>query len=276
MIIDTHVHFWEYNPVRDSWIDEAMGVLKRDFLPGDLMDETAAWGVDGFIAVQADQSKRETDFLLSLARLHPEIKAVVGWLDLCGDHLQKDLEHYALFPELKGLRHIVQAEPSGFMLQKAFLNGIAMLGSYDLAYEILVYAPQLEEVVQFIEKFPNQRFVLDHIGKPNIRESRFAEWKEPFEQLGKFENCHCKLSGMVTEAHWKNWTREDLVPYLDVALESFGPSRLMFGSDWPVCKLAAEYPAVLDIVATYIRSMSLGEQARILAQNANSFYQLDT
>ena len=275
MIIDTHVHFWQYNPVRDSWIDDSMAVLKRDFLPGHFFEETGHFDIGGLIAVQADQSVGETDFLLSIARLYPGIRAVVGWLDLCGENLGKDLEHYTRYPRLKGLRHIVQAESPGFMLQKAFLNGIARLGVYDLAYEILVYAPQLEEAVQLVKRFPDQRFVLDHIGKPDIRGNGFAEWKKPFEELSRFTQCHCKLSGMVTEAYWRNWTRDDLLPYLEFALECFGPSRLMFGSDWPVCKLAADYPAVLDIVTTYIRSLSPGEQAQIMAKNAFSFYQLD-
>ena len=275
MIIDTHVHFWEYNPVRDSWIDESMAVLKRDFLPEHVVGETWTLGVEGFIAVQADQSVEETDFLLSLARANPKIKAVIGWLDLRGDGLEKELERYALYPDLKGLRHIVQAEPDGFMLQETFLRGMAKLRRYDLVYEVLVYAPQLEEAVRFVGRFPDLRFVLDHIGKPNIRDKGFDAWKKQFEQLSRFENCHCKLSGMVTEAQWKNWTREDLLPYMDFAIECFGPSRLMFGSDWPVCNLAADYPAVLDIITTYIRSLSPSEQAQILGQNAISFYQLD-
>lgn len=276
MIIDTHVHFWKYDPVRDSWIDESMAALKRDFMPDDIIEETKTLNIDGFVAVQADQSVEETEFLLALARAYPEIRGVIGWLDLKSDSLERDLGHYAFYPELKGLRHIVQAEPHGFMLQREFLDGMAKLEDYGFVYEILVYASQLEEAAQLVRQFPNQRFILDHIGKPNIRAHKFTEWKKPFEQLSKFEHCHCKLSGLVTEAHWKNWSREDLLPYLDTALESFGPSRLMFGSDWPVCRLAADYVSVLDVVTQFIRSLSPGEQAQIMGQNAISFYQLDT
>lgn len=274
MILDTHVHFWEYNPVRDAWIDASMGVLRRNFSPADLIGATQGLGVEGFIAVQADPSVAETEFLLGLAAAHPEIKGVVGWLNLCSPLLGEQLEMYTLNPALKGLRHIVQAEPPDYMDRADFRRGIGALASYSLTYDILVYSPQLEEAARLVRDFPEQAFVLDHLGKPNIREGRFAEWREGFEKLAAAPNCHCKLSGLVTEAAWNGWTADQLRPYLETALECFGPGRLVYGSDWPVCQLAATYAQVLGLVVDFIQTLTAEEQRQILRENAIAFYGL--
>lgn len=273
VIIDTHVHFWNYDPQRDAWIDESMQLLQRDFGVEDVL-KASGGRVEGFIAIQADQSRAETEFLLSLAEKHTEVKGVIGWLDLRSDHLTKELDYYAQYPALRGLRHIVQAEPLGFMREPVFQRGIQQLERYGLVYEILVYAPQLEDAVHLVQQFPQQLFVLDHIGKPDIKNGKLEAWKRSYQQLSQLENCYCKLSGMVTEAAWQQWSEAELKPYLDVALECFGAERLMFGSDWPVCQLAATYEEVQSIVTNYICQLSTTEQAMILHQNARQFYKL--
>jgi len=275
MILDTHVHFWKYDPKRDAWIDDSMMTIRRDFGPADLREASRGLSVEGFIAVQADPSVAETDFLLGLAAATPEIRGVVGWLDLCGPGLTGQLERYTENPALKGLRHIVQAEPPGYMDRSDFRKGIAALRNYGLSYDILIYAPQLEEACRLARDFPNQAFVLDHLGKPNVREGRLAQWKSGLEKLAEAPNCCCKLSGLVTEAHWGRWTPEELRPYLEAALECFGPTRLLFGSDWPVCLLAADYGQVLGLVRDFISRLSPSEQAQILQANARTFYQLN-
>lgn len=274
MIVDTHVHFWEYNPVRDAWIDGTMEAIRRDFTPADLREATRSLQVEGFIAVQADPSVAETEFLLHLASAHPEIKGVVGWLNLCSPLLGEQLETYTINPALKGLRHIVQAEPPGYMDRADFRRGISVLAAFGLSYDILVFAPQLEEAARLVGDFPEQAFVLDHLGKPNIREGRFAEWRAGIEKIAAAPNCHCKLSGLVTEAAWSSWTPDALRPYLETALELFGPKRLMFGSDWPVCRLAATYGQVLGLVLDFVKTLTPSEQLQILWENAHSCYRL--
>ncbi|MFM1878235.1 MAG: hypothetical protein RLZZ241_1101 [Bacteroidota bacterium] len=275
MIIDTHVHFWNFDPVRDAWIDKTMEVIRKDFAPKDVIDASADSGVRGFVAVQADPSEAETNFLLSLANAHPEIKGVVGWLDLCDPNLPLQLENYGTKPLLKGLRHIVQAEPPGFMDRRDFRQGIAALKNTGLTYDILVYAPQLEEATRLVADFPDQHFILDHLGKPNIREGKLHSWQLNLKNLAALPNCYCKLSGLVTEAHWNSWTAAQLQPYLETALEAFGSNRLVFGSDWPVCRLAARYNQVVELVLETIGSLSPDEQHQILWENAIQFYNLN-
>ncbi len=275
MILDTHVHFWDYNPVRDAWIDETMGAIRRDFTPADLLQASHGLQVEGFVAVQADSSVAETEFLLRLASLYPEIKGVVGWLNLCSPILGEHLELYTMNPALKGLRHIVQAEAPGYMDRPDFRRGLGALETFGLTYDILVYAPQLEEAARLVRDFPGQAFVLDHLGKPNIREGRFTEWKSAFEKLASNPNCCCKLSGLVTEAPWDGWTSGLLRPYLEAALELFGPNRLLYGSDWPVCRLAASYEQVLGLILDFIQTLSPAEQRQILWENAHSCYHLN-
>lgn len=275
MILDTHVHFWEYNPVRDAWIDASMGAIRRDFTPADWREAIRGLPVEGCVAVQADPSVAETEYLLGLASAHPEIKGVVGWLNLCSPLLGEQLELYTLNPALKGLRHIVQAEPPGYMDRPDFRRGMAALEAFGLSYDILIYAPQLEEAARLVRDLPGQRFVLDHLGKPNVREGRLAEWKASLEKLAEAPNCHCKLSGLVTEARWDRWTADELRPYLETALDLFGPNRLLFGSDWPVCQLAAPYSQVLGLVLDFIKTLTTSEQRHILWDNAHSFYGLN-
>jgi len=278
MRIDSHQHFWKYDPARDSWIDEFMGVIKRDFLPKDLLPILKANNIDGTIAVQADQSEDETIFLLNFADEFTFIKGVVGWLDLKSDNIETKLQYYSKHDKLIGLRHIVQAESSGFLENEDFLRGVSLLEKYNLSYDILVYYTQLEEVISFVNKFPNQRFVLDHIGKPTIglggKSQEFKTWKKNIIELAAYPNVYCKISGMVTETTFNQWEFEDFTTYLDVVTNAFGVDRIMFGSDWPVCLLSGGYTKVLNIIENYYKSFSREEVNKLMGKNALKFYKI--
>jgi L-fuconolactonase len=276
MRIDAHQHFWKYNSEQYSWITDEMQVIKRDYLPTDLLPELHANGISGCVAVQALQSENETRFLLELADQFDEIKGVVGWVDLTADDLPERLSYFSQFKKLRGFRHIVQAEPDErFMLRPQFCRGIACLKEFNFTYDILIYARQLPAAIELVDKFPNQRFVIDHIAKPSIRAGELQTWSEQMRAIAKGANVYCKLSGMVTEADWQSWREEDFSPYLEVVLEAFGPERLMFGSDWPVCLLAASYKQVKSLVETYICKLPPRQQESILGLSAVKFYDLD-
>lgn len=247
MIIDAHQHFWQFDPVRDSWIDASMEQLRRDFLPGDLAPLLRAHGIAGSVAVQADQSLAENEFLLGLADRHPFIWGVVGWVDLCASGVDTQLSKYATHPKFVGVRHIVQAEPDGFMDREDFRRGIGRLHDHQLTYDLLIYHRQLPEALRLVRAFPGQPFVLDHLAKPKIEGPPDTGWTDHIRALADCPNVSCKVSGMVTEVPGYDWTFEVLRPYLDVVLEAFGPDRLLYGSDWPVCLLAADYRAQLSV-----------------------------
>jgi L-fuconolactonase len=276
MKIDAHQHFWRYAPETHGWITERMGVLKRDFMPRDLETERTANGVQGSVAVQAEQSERETDFLLSLAECDRSIVGVVGWVDFRAHNICERLEHYSKSDTLVGFRHLVEFESDGFLLREEFLRGIAHLERYRFTYDILIYPRQLANAMKFVEKFPSQRFVIDHLAKPEIGSGAVAaEWRGGMAALAEHPNVYCKLSGMVTEADWAKWRAEDFTPYLDAVVEAFGVERVMFGSDWPVCLVAASYAQVVGIVEQYARRFSVGEREKIFCENTARFYGLE-
>ena len=274
MRIDAHQHFWYFNPVRDSWITSEMQALKRDFLPSDLYPHLKSNSITGCVAVQADQSENETNFLLSLAAKNDFIKGVVGWIDLRSNNLVERLEHYSQFELLKGFRHVVQAEAKGFLEGGSFIDGVKKLVRFNFAYDLLIYHHQLEEAISFVGKLNEIRIVVDHLAKPPIKSNDIASWKRGITELAKFENVSCKISGMVTEADWDNWHEADFHPYLDTLLESFGTKRLLYGSDWPVCLLAASYDQQLSIVENYLSKLSTPERNDIMGLNAVRIYQL--
>jgi L-fuconolactonase len=275
MRIDAHQHFWKFNPVRDSWITEDMAVIRKDFLPGDLKPLLEQNNIDGCVAVQARQSETETDFLIQLAEENDFIKAVVGWVDLQVANIKERLEHYKQFNRVKGFRHILQGEKDrALMLSPAFKNGIDALQQHGFTYDILIFPDQLKFVKEFVAAFPDQKFVIDHIAKPNIKEQKIDDWKEDITALAQYENLYCKISGLVTEANWKTWKPEDFKNYLDVVIETFGTNRILFGSDWPVCLLAASYQQTVDIVKAYFSSFTKEEQGKFFGQNAFQFYNL--
>ncbi|MDP4223310.1 MAG: amidohydrolase family protein, partial [Bacteroidota bacterium] len=236
MKIDAHQHFWKYNSAEYAWISDSMRVLKRDFLPEDLRKELKTIGFEGSVAVQARQTTDETRWLLGLAEEFDFIKGVVGWIDLCYPEAEDQLAEFSSHAKFTGVRHVLQDEPDDqFMLRDSFLKGISLLVKFNLVYEILIFTRHLPYAAKLVEKFPEQKFVLDHMAKPLIRDKLLSPWREGIQQLAFHPNVYCKLSGMVTEASWTGWRKKDFTPYLDVIFESFGPSRLMIGSDWPVC-----------------------------------------
>jgi L-fuconolactonase len=276
MKIDSHQHFWIYNPIRDSWIDESMKVLRRNFLPEDLYPIIKEQNIDGTITVQADQSEDETNFLLKLADENDWIVGVVGWIDLTGNDIEQRLEHFSSQKKLKGFRHIVQAEPdSNFMLNEKFQNGISRLKHFNFAYDILVFPHQLPAAIKLSEKHPEQKFILDHIAKPFIKKNEIEPWASEIKELARNKNVFCKISGIVTEADHKNWKPEDIYPYLDVVFESFGYDRLLFGSDWPVCLLAGTYKQVINLIEEYTRNISSEDKEKIFGMNARLFYNIN-
>lgn len=275
MHIDAHQHFWQYNPRRDGWITDEMSVLRRDFLPSDLIPELHRNHVDGCVAVQVDQSEAETVSLLQLADRYLEIKGVVGWVNLCAPDLRERLKHFSQFEKLRGFRHIVQAEPDNrYMLREDFMRGIASLEEFNFTYDILIYPKQFPAALELVKRFPEQRFVIDHIAKPLIRSRVIEPWAEQMRAIAENKNVYCKVSGLITEADWQNWQEDDLRPYLDLVFEAFGHDRLMFGSDWPVCLLAGNYDRVRAVVMNFIRDLPLSQQESVLGLNAIRFYGL--
>lgn len=274
--IDAHQHFWNYCPEKHSWISDEMSILQKNFAPKDLKVNLEAVNFDGCVAVQADQTEAETDFLIDLANRNPFIKGVVGWVDFRAGNLRERLVHYSKFPVVKGFRHVVQDEQDdNFILGEKFCNGIALLQEFGFTYDILIFAKHLNASAEFVAKFPNQRFVLDHIAKPEIKDQKIEAWADGIRKLASFPNVSCKLSGIVTEADWKNWTEADIIPYLNVVFDAFGAERLMIGSDWPVCTLAGSYQKVMNLIIEKTKEYSTTEQEAILGGNAIKFYQLN-
>ena len=275
MKIDSHHHFWKYDPVTYSWMNDSMGILKRDYQPEDLKEVIDSAKIDGVISVQADQSMRETEDLLKHASEGTFIRGVVGWFPLAEPELDGLLESYATNPLLKGVRHVVQDEADDqFILGDAFNKGIRRLKAYELVYDILIYERQLGPSIEFVDRHPDQVFVLDHVAKPRIGDQIMEPWRAQMFELAKRENVYCKLSGMATEANWQNWTKDDLWPYAEVAMEAFGPTRMMFGSDWPVARLAVEYGDWVGLCREFISTLSDSEQAMIEGEVAIRAYDL--
>ncbi len=273
--IDAHQHFWHYNPAQHAWMTDEMAAIRRDFLPADLEPLLRSLDFDGCIAVQARQNLEETRWLLELAGRYDFIRGVVGWVDLCSPELPSQLQQFAGDSKLVGVRHIVQDEPDDdFLLRDDFRRGIACLADFGLTYDVLIYPRQLPAAIKLVADFPNQPFVLDHIAKPPIAEGRLEPWGSHLRELARLPNIHCKLSGMVTEARWKQWQPADFRPHLDVVSESFGPARLMIGSDWPVCMLSADYESAMRIVLDYIAQLAPADQSGILGQNCANVYRL--
>ncbi|MCB0643147.1 MAG: amidohydrolase family protein, partial [Phaeodactylibacter sp.] len=259
MQIDAHQHFWNYDPVREAWIDHSMQVIRRDFLPEDLVPLLQAHDVAGCVAVQASQSEAETEFLLGLAGANGFIKGVVGWLDLLDPALPERLGHYSKNPYLKGIRHVAQAEADDFLMRKDVQKGISQLTRFGLTYDILIFQQQLPAAIDLVRNLPDQPFILDHLAKPAISECLDPVWKANLHQLAQYPNVYCKLSGLVTETRNFQWEPAEFTPFLEEALAAFGPDRLLYGSDWPVCLVSGPYGEPLNLVKTFIATLSGSE-----------------
>ncbi|MEJ6980848.1 amidohydrolase family protein [Pedobacter sp. P351] len=273
--IDSHQHFWRFDPVRDSWINDDMKVIRKDFLPEDLAPILKENNIDGCVAVQADQSEEQNAFLLELAAANSFIKGVVGWVDLRAENIKESLTFYKGYEKMKGFRHVLQGEEDrALMLKPEFKRGISLLADYGYTYDILIYPDQLKYTEEFVKAFPDQQFVIDHIAKPNIKDKKLDEWKKDIKAVSQHPNVSCKISGMVTEADWNYWRNDDFDPYLDAVFEAFGIKRVMYGSDWPVCEVAGGYQKMLGLVQNYTSQLSENEQGLFWGKNAIDFYNL--
>ncbi len=274
MRIDSHQHFWRFNPVEYGWMQSGWPI-RRDFLPADLAPQLQAGKFAGCVAVQARPSLAESRWLLELAETNPIIRGVVGWVDLCAPTVVKDLTEFAQHPRFVGVRHVVQDEPDDrFLLREDFQRGIGALHQLGLTYDLLVFPRQLPAAIELAARFPEQPFVLDHLAKPPIKERRLSPWRELIRDLAKLPNVTCKVSGLVTEADWQRWRADDCKPYLDVVFEAFGVDRLMFGSDWPVCLLAGSYERVCGLVTDYVNQFAPDAAAKVFGGNVARFYGL--
>lgn len=276
MIVDAHHHFWRYDPVEYDWIDDSMHVIRRDFLPEELEAELTRSEVDGVVSVQARQCVEETHWLLSLAESHAFMWGVIGWVPLRDPGVGELLDSFASNRALKGMRHVVQGEPAGFLEDPDFQRGIQELTRRNLCYDLLILDHQLEEAIRFVDRHPEQSFVLDHVAKPRIRDGEISGWQQGIRALAERSHVTCKISGMVTEADPSNWTPDQLQPYLEIVLEAFGPERLMLGTDWPVCLVGTGYSDWVSLIRRFASALSTAEQDALLGGTACRTYHLST
>ena len=275
MRIDAHQHFWLYHAERDTWITNEMSVIQRNFLPTDLAPLLKENGIDGVIAVQADQSHDETQFLVDLSTMYAMIKAVVGWVDLASDEIEEHLQHFAQYPIIKGFRHIVEGEEDpDFLMRDAIQRGIKVLTRHGYTYDLLVHPRHFESTLACVQVNPDQQFVLDHMAKPDIKNGAFDEWAMFISDLSSFSNVACKVSGLATEADWSNWRLEDFARYIDHVVERFGKDRILFGSDWPVCLLSASYADNIQIAGSRLASFTEDEKQAFWGDNAVRIYKI--
>lgn len=273
MKIDSHHHFWRYNPVEYGWIDDAMKAIRRDFLPEHLRTEIASAGIDGVISVQARQSLDETRWLLALAESNDFIKGVVGWVPLVDGNVREHLDDFSTNKKLRAVRHVLQGESDErYVLREDFNRGVSALREFGLVYDILIFERQLPQTIEFVDRHPGQAFVLDHVAKPRIKTNELEPWRTHIRELALRPNVFCKVSGMVTEADYTQWTPTQLQPYFDVVLEAFGPRRLMFGSDWPVCLVACGYARWRDTVESWSAHLSADDREQIFGGTAARAY----
>jgi len=272
--IDSHQHFWQYDATRHSWIDDSMAIIRKDFLPANLLPVLQQSNVAGCVAVQADETEAETDFLLSLANEIACIKGVVGWVELTAKNVPERLAYYKQFSSIKGFRYILQGLDPSFMLQQNFIDGIAALQEFSFTYDLLIFPKHLPAALQLVKKFPQQKFVIDHIAKPYIKAGLIDDWERDIKAIAQHDNVWCKISGMATEADHQLWQPIHLMPYIDTVVQAFGTKRIMYGSDWPVCLIAGSYQKIIQVVENYFADFSTTEQTDIFSNNATTFYQL--
>lgn len=274
MVIDAHVHFWKFDKKRDAWITDDMKILQQDYLPEHLSLTAKRNEVDGVVAVQASQEEVETRFLAELAKTHPLIKGVVGWIDLQADNIAERLEHFTQYTSIKGYRHVVQGEPDDFLLRPNFQRGVRALQPYNYTYDVLIYPRQLKPAIEFVSKFPDQKLIIDHCAKPDIKHKKIDEWKVLMKEIAQQPQVFCKLSGLFTEAAWKTWSAAEFYPYLDVVFEAFGTDRLLFGSDWPVILVSGIYVQWKSLLEKYMENFSPEDREKVFGLNAVGFYGL--
>ena len=272
--VDSHQHFWRYSASESPWMEDAISMLRRDFMPEHLSPFLLDAGYDRCIAVQARHAMEENECLLDLAHASESGAGVVGWVDLASPGLEEDLEKVAHERAFVGVRHIVQAEPGGFLDREDFRRGVGLLQNYCLTYDILIRAHQLPEAIEFAEAFPDQPFVLDHAAKPDIANGQWEPWASDLRRLSHLPNVWCKISGLSFEARWDSWTPDTLRPYVHHVLECFHPRRCMIGSDWPMCLPAGDYQETVGAWEACVAELSVEEREGVLGGNAAEFYRV--
>lgn len=274
MIIDAHVHFWKYDQKRENWISDDMKILLRNYLPEHLLVIEKRNDIDALVAVQSQQAELETRFLVELAKTHPIIKGVVGWVDLKNVKVKEKMKHFSQYPVIKGWCHSGRDESTDFLLNKDFQRGIKALQAFNYTYDLLINHQQWAAAAELISGFPRQKFVIDHCARPEIRHKKIDEWKVWIREFAKYPNAYCKVSGLFTEAAWKKWSAGDFYPYLDVVFEAFGIDRLLFGSDWPMILFSGIYVQWKSLIEKYMESFSTEEREKVFGLNAIQFYGL--
>lgn len=274
--IDAHQHFWQLDRFDYRWLDAPnLAPIRRSFLPEDLKPELDAAGIDRCIFVQTQHNTEENRWVLDLAAAHPFIAGVVGWVDLASPACEEQVLALKDQPKFVGVRHVTQDEPDDdFIVRADVLRGLKVLAKHGVPFDLLFYVKHLRHAVTLAKMLPDLPMVIDHLGKPRIAERRTADWIDHFRAAGRHPNLYCKLSGMITEADWLHWQPADLKPYVQTALEAFGPERLMFGSDWPVCLLAGTYRQVVEALNEALGPISAAERARLFGATAAKFYRL--
>lgn len=273
-MIDSHVHFWNFDPIRDNWITEEMGIIRNDFMPNDILNTYQEIGIEGCIAVQANQSETETQFLLDLAAKNKMIKGIVGWTDLKAKNLPERLDYWKKFDLIKGWRHVLQAEEDNFILDDCFAEGVKTLNQFGYTYDLLCYHTQLKSIIKLVDKLPEQPLVLDHCGKPDVKTQNLKTYEENIKTLAQNKNVNCKISGLLTEADWLNFTEKQIFNCLDIIFKHFGVNRIMYGSDWPVVLVSRPYTDWFKLVQKYLTQYSEDEKLKIFSGNAERFYGL--
>lgn len=274
-MIDTHVHFWNFDPVRDNWINEDMSAIRKDFSPKNLLRVYNELQISGCVAVQANQSEEENEFLLTLSEQNDIIKGIVGWIDFKNPNLIGRLNYWNNFKKIKGWRHVLQAESDDFILDPTFIDGIKQLKNYNYTYDLLCYHNQLESIIKMVNQIPDQPFVLDHCGKPDVKSQELKTWASNIKILAENPNVHCKVSGLLAEADWKNWTENELFNCFDIVFKHFGADRIMYGSDWPVMLISRPYQDWFNLVNKYTDQFNSEEKKLIFSDNAKTFYKLN-
>jgi L-fuconolactonase len=275
MRIDAHQHFWHYQRDTHGWISDEMSVLRKDFMPVELKTALADFSFDGSVVVQANETYAENDFLLDIAQKHNYIKGIVGWIDLLDPQAEIKMIALKSTPIIVGFRTIMQGSPDEkYLGNKLFYENAKRLASFDYTFDLLVHNNQLDSLIRFTDKLPDNRFILDHLGKPAIKNKEYKEWKSEIKILAANPNMYCKLSGMTTEADLKNWTYNDLYPYMEIAAEYFGLDRICFGSDWPVCLAAGSFATTYSVVDQFCAQLKQEEKDKIFGQNTKDFYKL--
>ncbi|RZJ79078.1 MAG: amidohydrolase [Flavobacterium sp.] len=275
-MIDSHVHFWNFDPIRDNWITEDMGIIRNDFMPNDILSTYREIGIEGCIAVQANQSETETQFLLDLAAKNPMIKGIVGWTDLKADNLTERLGYWKKFELIKGWRHVLQAEQDDFILDDRFAEGVKNLNKFNYTYDLLCYHTQLKSIIKLVEKLPEQPLVLDHCGKPDVKTQELKAYEENIKILAQNPQVSCKISGLLTEADWLNFTEKQIFNCFDIVFKHFGVDRILYGSDWPVVLVSRPYTDWFNLVQKYAAQFSEEDKVKIFSSNAERFYKISS